>query len=147
MNIDRVGQWVGIVANVGVLLGFILVAYQLQLNTTALQTTSKHKTNELLSNAEMALMGDTGNAAFAHALLDPESVTPEEMVQIWSYFSLSFLSVSQVFFDYRDGLVSEERWQYAADLYISGVPPESWTSGKLGFPQLEENQDEERSIY
>ena len=110
MNLDRIGQWVGILANVGVLVGFVLVAYQLQLNTTALQTTSKHKTNELFSNAEMALMGDTGNAAYAHALLDPESITPEEMVQNWSYFSLSFYAASQVYFDFQDGLVSEERW-------------------------------------
>ena len=28
-----------------------------------------------------------------------------------------------------------------------GVLPYPWTSGKLGFPQSEENQDEERSIY
>jgi hypothetical protein len=36
MNLDRIGQWVSILANLGVLLGFLFLACQLQLNTMVL---------------------------------------------------------------------------------------------------------------
>jgi len=30
---------------------------------------------------------------------------------------------------------------------LTGVPPEHWTNGMLGFPPTEENQHEEEQIY
>ena len=75
MNLDKFGQWVAIFANIGVLMGFLFVAYQLQLNTTALQTSSTHKTNELFAMLESSLMGDTAHEAFAQAMIDPYSIT------------------------------------------------------------------------
>jgi len=60
MSLERVSHWIGLLANVGVFVGFLLVAYQLHLNTQSLQASSIEKTHDLLSNAKIALMGDTG---------------------------------------------------------------------------------------
>ena len=121
MNTDRIASWISIIANIGVFVGFLLVAYQLQLNTKALATTGSHKSSELFSNAEMALMGDTGSSALAKALLHPALISDEELMQVWSYFSLGFLAASQAFEDYQSGVISEERWLFVADLYISYI--------------------------
>jgi hypothetical protein len=121
MKLEKIGQWISIFANVGVLVGFIVVAYQLQLNTKALQTSSIHKTNELFANLETSLMGDTANEAFASAMIDPKELTPGQISQIWSLHSLGLFVATQTYLDYRNGVVSQEQWDLASQQYIGYI--------------------------
>ena len=114
-------QWISLVANVGVFVGFILIAYQIQQNNTTLLTSSVHNSNELFSNSELALMGDTGYAALTKALDDPGGISKEELMQVWSYLSVANYSAVQVYDDYKLGVISKERWLIARDTYISYI--------------------------
>jgi hypothetical protein len=119
MNLERINQWVAILANLGVFAGFVLVAYQLQQNSQALVSASSHTTAELFSNGDIAMIGDTGYVAFAKALDEPQNITRDELVQLWSYLSLSAFSASQVYDDYRQGIIPESEWIAARELFIS----------------------------
>ena len=121
MNLEKLGQWVGIVANVGVFAGFLLVAYQLHQNTVGLQSTSVSNSSQLFASADLSMMGDTTYAAFAHALTDPASMSPEELAQMWAYFSVSLFSANVAYDDYRQGIISEDRWLGIRDTFVSYI--------------------------
>jgi hypothetical protein len=114
-------MWVSMFANVGVFLGFLGVAYQLHLNTLGLAAASEHSASQLSSNTEIALMGDTGYAAVAKAMLRPHELNHEEVVQTWAYFSLAQMSAARSFDDYREGRVSEGNWLVAREVFISYI--------------------------
>lgn len=121
MNLEKLGQWVGVVANVGVFAGFLLVAYQLHQNTMSLQSTSVSTANQLFANSDTAMMGDTTYAAFAHALIDPAHLSPEEVAQMWAYSSVTLFSANVAFDDYRQGIISEDRWNAIRDVFVTYI--------------------------
>ncbi len=121
MKFDKLSQWISVIANVGVFLGFVIIAYQLQLNTVSLKASSINQASNLSQNAEIALMGDTGYAAVAKSILTPSELSPAELMQVWSYFSMANYSASQAHNDFQEGLVTEEDWNYSRDIFISYI--------------------------
>ena len=69
MKLDRLNQWLVLVANLGVVAGFILLAFQLSLNTDAIRL--KNATDLIRSSTAMELvyMGETTHVAAAWAWL------------------------------------------------------------------------------
>jgi hypothetical protein len=137
MNLEKLGQWIGIVANVGVFAGFLLVAYQLHQNTLSLQSTSVYTSNQLFASSDMSMMGDTSYAAFAHALTDPARISPEELAQMWGYVSVTMFSASVAFDDYRQGIISQDRWLGIRETFVSYINHPIgriiWTAQGAGF--------------
>ncbi|MGD2047173.1 MAG: hypothetical protein PVH96_13250, partial [Gemmatimonadota bacterium] len=121
MNLEKLGQWVAILANVGVFAGFVLVAYQLHQNTISLQSNSAYTSNQLFASSDMSMMGDTTYAAFAHALTDPPSLSPEELAQMWAYSSVTMFSAVVAFDDHEQGVISEPHWLAARDTFVSYI--------------------------
>jgi hypothetical protein len=64
-------------------------------------------------------------------------LTPEEVMQIWSYYSLGFHAASQAYADYKQGIISAQRWHYSADIYINminhPVGLAYWNTSKDGY--------------
>jgi hypothetical protein len=121
MNLEKLGQWMGIFANLGVFAGFLLVAYQLHQTTVGLQSSSVSTSNQIFADSDMAMMGDSTFEAFAHSLTDPASLTPAELTQLWGYSSVTMFSANVAFDDYRQGIISEDRWEAVRDTYISYI--------------------------
>lgn len=55
------------------------------------------------------MMGDTGYAAMAKSMTDPKSLSPDELMQMWAYLSLTSFSATLAFGDYNQGIISEAR--------------------------------------
>lgn len=121
MNYERVTQWTSLAANVGVFLGFLMLAYQIHQQSAALASTSNQQSYQLFASGEEALMGDTGFAAYAKAMDSPESLSPEELVQVWTYLTVATYTALQVFEDYRQGVVSKETWLYAREIFVGYI--------------------------
>lgn len=121
MNLEKLGQWMVVLANIGVFAGFLLVAYQLHQNTISLQSTSVYTSSQLFANSDMAMMGDTTYEAFARSLTDPTHLSPGELAQMWGYFSVTMFSANVAFEDYRQGIISEERWLGIRDVFVSYI--------------------------
>ncbi len=59
MNLDRLNQWLSLGANVGIVVGFILIAVQLNLNTEAIRLQNRLDFNRGFAAGEIAFMGET----------------------------------------------------------------------------------------
>ena len=103
MNTERIGQWIGILANIGVLLGFLVIAYQLQLNRVGMRQAANQQTSSLAVSAEVGLMGDTGYAAYAKSIVNPSDLSDDEIVQFWTYMSIAQLNAQHSYIDYKEG--------------------------------------------
>ena len=82
MKLDRLNQWLSLVANIGVIAGFILVAYQLNLNTESIRLRNAMDLNRDTSAAEIAYMGEATHVALANAIFRPADMTDEQMGQV-----------------------------------------------------------------
>lgn len=115
---ERAAQWIAIFANVGVLLGFLAIAYQLQLTRESMRQAASLQSSIVATTAEAALMGDSGHAAYAKSITNPSELTPAEIVQFWTYMSIAQANALQAFVEYREGRSSEQDWFYARDFFI-----------------------------
>jgi hypothetical protein len=134
---ERFGQWIGILANIGVLFGFLAVAYQLQLNRESMQQASNLASSNLATSAETALMGDSGHEAYAKSIMNPSELTPGELVQVWTYMSMGSLSAMQSHREYVEGRISEGAWLQARDQFISYF---NYPMGRLWFAESSQGQ-------
>ena len=92
MRIDRLNQWLTLLANFGIIAGFVLVAFQLSLNTEAVRLQSAMAMNRDASTAESAYMGETTHIAMANAIFRTAEMTDEQVGQVWAYMNVALNS-------------------------------------------------------
>ena len=85
MNLDQVNKWLTLVANLGVLAGFVLLAMQLNQNTTAIRSQNAAEVTKVAAGAELAAIGDTGYVALTRAMLRPAEMSDEQVLHLWYY--------------------------------------------------------------
>ena len=93
MKFDSFNRWLSLLASVGVLAGFALVAFQLNLNTKAIRLQTAISVNQQMVAGEIAYMGETTHTAFALAAFDPSALTTEQVGQVWAYLNVGMNSV------------------------------------------------------
>ena len=113
MKLDRLNQWLSLVANFGVIAGFILVAYQLNLNTESIRLRNAMDLNRDTSAAEIAYMGETTHVAFANAIFRPADMTDEQMGQVWAYLNIAMNSTLNTWIAYESGFATKDDWEGA----------------------------------
>ena len=116
---DRVNQWLKMVGNFGVIAGFVLVAFQLSLNTEAIRLQSAMAMNREASAAEIAYMGETTHVALANAIFRPETMTDEQVGQVWAYMTVALNSALNTWIAYAAGFATEEDWDGATRIAIN----------------------------
>ena len=83
---DRLNSWLTLIANIGVLGGFLFVAYEIQQNTAQLRAEASYSINEALSSLNSAEYSDQ---AFADVLnrgeQDLDSLDPAEARQFFIF--------------------------------------------------------------
>ncbi len=89
MRIGRLIQWLTLLGNFGVIAGFVLIAFQLSLNTEAIRLQSAMAMNREGSAAEIAYMGETTHIAMANAIFRPADMTDEQVGQAWAYMNIA----------------------------------------------------------
>ena len=92
MNMDKLNQWLTLIANVGVVVGIVFLAFEIRHNSNELAT-------QLAMNGHLIRTSDIGRSAMdenlAHALVKlrgDEQLTLTEKQRLWSYFSVRFVS-------------------------------------------------------
>jgi hypothetical protein len=83
MSWERVNQMLQVVSNVGVVLGLVLVAAQMNQTTEAMRLQNYQSTMSGFIGLDLAAMGDTGYAAHTAALLHPSEMTEDQVHQYW----------------------------------------------------------------
>jgi hypothetical protein len=109
-KLETITTWLTLLSNIGVVAGFVLIAFQLQQNTKALQVQGAALSSNANIAAESALMGENVASAFAQAYREPRNLTDEQLMQVQGYLTTSFNAIQQTYFNYNSGIASEEEW-------------------------------------
>ena len=78
MDTGRVGNWLQIGANLGILLGLILVGVQINQSNAIAGAELLHANIESTINREIALFGESANESMHRVLFAPETAKPQD---------------------------------------------------------------------
>ncbi len=110
MILDNLNRWLTLIANLGVLIGVFLVAYELQQNREAIEA----QTRTAISNqAADGLSSFAENLPLLEALIKDDQgqeLTPIEERLIFYNLAAGFRRWENIHFQYRQGLYSEEEF-------------------------------------
>ncbi len=107
-----VGDWLQIGANIGILIGLILVGFQMKQNSELLQV--QLLKDELVSylDSEMAIIGDDYGAVWEKMITSPEEMTLREMrieeAMLWGHGMMRWINTYRLG---ELGLVNEDQWK------------------------------------
>jgi hypothetical protein len=127
MRFDRVNQWLTLVANLGVVVGFFMVAFQLQQNTDALRLQADAVSSSATVAAESGFMGEDVAEAYAIAWQSPEQLSDAQMLKAGGYLITSLSSVQYTYQQYGRGLVSDDDWDAARAFAVAQL---NWPFGR-----------------
>ena len=87
MNTSKVNEWLQIAASLGVLIGLLVVAYEIRQNTSVATTEHSRATFSMwLDLSSMELESDVGRAVIK-AIEDPDNLSPEDQFKIDSWLN------------------------------------------------------------
>ena len=123
MKSERIGLWLSLLANFGVLVGLVLLVVELRHNTLATQALLyQENMNYGRDNAEL-LIGDE-NEKLAEIVFraekDPESLSDIEFDKFVLYTSWRMGMWETQFLNYDAGLIDQRLWE-SLDAWFSGL--------------------------
>lgn len=139
MNFEKIRAGISTGADVGVFIGFVMIAFQLQQNTVALDTQAKAAMTSAYSAAETTIIGDAGASALALSYTNPAEMTDSQIMEVWAYYAASLQPSVTAFQAYKQKVISRadylERVEGFAVDYLT-VPSARivWTHSKDSFP-------------
>lgn len=117
MTSDKLGRWLTLAANFGVIAGLILVAVQINQNT---QITKAQMANDYFladMALELAMMGENPAASWNRAVYAPNDLTTEDAVVLDRYFNYGLVQIHRLQEMDRMGM-AYDGWQERFD-YLS----------------------------
>lgn len=124
---DRLNQWLSLIANIGVLVGVFVVAYELQQNTAVATAQATFQINAsvdpayraIAQNPELAQLISTGNN-------NPDALNEVENEQFAAWFRAEMNTAEATWFYYVNGLIPEGEF----DGYQSAICSRVTTKGQ-----------------
>jgi hypothetical protein len=117
MKSDTLTKWLTLCANLAILLGLGLVAYELNQNSQLARAAFIHEGNALENQVWANLFGETPAEVIAKAVECPEKMTYADFMAMDAFL---FSSMNMVYREYelsREGLFSTEEWKQEAAAY------------------------------
>lgn len=78
MNAGKMSNWLQIGANLGIILGLVLVGFQLKQNSDLLRVQLLYEESQSFINHERLMMGENPAETWAKALENPDGLSPAE---------------------------------------------------------------------
>ena len=117
MNLTKLTPWLTIIANIGLVAGMVLVAYEInqnsQLARTALVNEGNIASNEFWAN----LMGDTPSDVIAMAVECPEAMTYSDYFEMDAYLFTAMNSLYRNYQLAQEGIFTDEDWKEEVERY------------------------------
>jgi len=89
MDASKMNNWLQILANVGIVVGLMLVGFQMKQNSDLLKTQLLYDESRRIVDFEMQMLGDEPSQIWAKSLTDPKGLTLEEQrvmeAMLWIY--------------------------------------------------------------
>lgn len=110
MDLSDLNSWLGIIANVGVIAGLVLVALQIRQNT---EITKAQVANDWFladMQLELAMMGEDPARSWAKAVFSPEDIDRYDAAVLDRYFNFGLVQVQRLERMHELGM-ADERWK------------------------------------
>jgi hypothetical protein len=108
MESSKVGYWLQVGANVGILAGLVLVGIQINQNTEMVRLQMLDAESQRVTGGEYVLVGEKGAAAWAKAILEPANLTFEEQRIVEALIWPAFENWEHAYRMHQQGLLGEE---------------------------------------
>ena len=138
MSSDQINKWLGLVANIGVIFGLILVAYELQQNSELMRV----QINQARADAAMTSNEHSFNSPYIPAIIlkirNGDVLTDEEWIRYVDYFRAMNRNQDNVLSQYRAGMLDETTPRSVADyardvVGASDYSRQAWQITKVGY--------------
>ena len=118
MDLDKINKWVTLAANIGVLLGLLLVTYELRQNTNTLRSDAyQSRTENLISTYSLSISPETLLSAmekmdYLAFRCDPnpdlvDQLTPQESIVMGEFLSANWARLNNLVFQYEEGSLDD----------------------------------------
>ena len=89
MNFGKLNNWLQVSANIGIVLGLVLVGVQLKQNTDLARIQMLNEESQRLVDYELQVIGERGAEVWARSIEDPQNMTLDEVrimeALLWSF--------------------------------------------------------------
>ena len=119
MNLDRLNRWLTPIANVALLAGLVLVAYELNQNRSLARMGLVNEGNVVQNQIWANLMGEFPGEVIARAIECPEEMTYADFMAMDAFL---FISMNTLYRNYElaeEGIFTTEEWRQAVETYAS----------------------------
>jgi hypothetical protein len=137
MEITRLGHWLLIGANLGILCGLIFVAVQLYQDRQlkAIELSMAQLDNSL--QVRLALMGEQPHLALIKSVTEPDAVSPEEALVLSQIYAADLILYEQTLYMQRSGLWPD--YDVAIPLTMRTAPGYRYVDASLAILPLSES--------
>lgn len=130
MNFDRVNKWVTLGANIGVLLGLIILIIEVRQNASLSRAALEVDANNALSAIEFSLAMPHSTAAWVKSVRAPEAMTDEEIRLVEAHL-VAVMQQWNIIFQLEDvGLANrtrvEKHIRNTAPYYFGSAHAKNW---------------------
>ena len=115
MEFDRVNRWLTLAANLGMLVGLILVALQLNQNSELARAQLINEGNITESQVWTGLMGEDPTEAIAKSLENPSEMTFADFMVVDAYLWVAMNIFHRNYALAREGMFDTTDWQQDID--------------------------------
>jgi len=106
---DKLNQWLGLVANIGVLIGVFVVVYELRQNTSVSAAQAAFEVNALVDASYRARAQDPRLARLVEdGHNSPDALEDLERLQFYAWLRADINATETVWFYYKNGQIAEE---------------------------------------
>lgn len=147
MNTEQLNSWLQTGTGIAILIGLVLVIWELQQNREAAQSQLTTEGWHMVNQTSNAMLGESPAKVLAKSCDAPETLTTEDLIVLDQYFSevLNHRVIRLVSLTKRGSFVSDEYWRsdlgqwHAIFQYPVG---RAWWSSKHWKPDIQKFGDE-----
>ncbi len=130
MNVDRVNRWLTLGANIGVVLGLIILIIEVRQNASLTRVALETAKNDQLANIELSIASPAVAAAWTKSIRAPETMTDADVRMVESHLVAIMLQWDNLFQMEAGGLASRARTQShiqnSAQYYFGSAYAKNW---------------------
>jgi hypothetical protein len=145
MELDKLNRWLTLAANIGVIAGIVFVAFEVQLNTSAIRSATIQAITDASANSLRSLASDPEMAQLRlDGDKDLSSLSDLQAYQYHVYYRQHWLRFQNIFFQRRFGVLEEGVWGTYARIICTDIKTEGI---RANWPNHAEVLDPEFVIF
>ncbi len=132
MAVNRINQWLTLGANIGVVIGLILLLIELDQNSDLLRaqihqarsdTHVGHRLNDVESDKWTAIRMKLAENGYQRDVTSVDALTPEELFRFRDYIAARHTDLDNLYYQYQQGYLDEEYYRYRVSCAIRRRAP------------------------